>query len=123
MEVYREILPNSYLLILTSLTEPAHDAQLAYALRHAGRSGKHSIWVDCSQLQELSLSSLRVLLRYYQRLRRRHIPLVLCHLSEAARKCLNELPTALQPPVVPSLLDAEHYCRYTHPLLARPVAA
>ena len=123
MEVYREILPNSYLLMLISPTDSADDGQLACALRRAYRSGKHSIWVDCSQLQHLPVSFLPVLVRYYQRLRRRQIPLVLCHLGEAAQHCLNGLPTALRPPVVISLLDAEHYCRFTHPLLARHRAA
>ena len=123
MDVYRELLPDSYLLILTSSSETTDDAHLAYALRRACRSGKHSVWIDCSQLHNLPSSTLRVLLRYYQRLRRRQIPLVLCHLGEAARHGLNSLPTALRPPVVPSLLDAEHYCRYTYPLRAQSMAA
>ncbi|MFD2785049.1 STAS domain-containing protein [Hymenobacter rubripertinctus] len=123
MEVYREILPDSYLLMLTSPAEPADAIHLTQALRWASQSGKRSIWVDCSQLPALPPSSLRVLLRYYQRLRRRQIPLVLCHLNEAARHCLDALPSAQRPPMVASLLEAEHYCRFTHPLLARAVAA
>ena len=118
MEVYREILPNSYLLILADDRAPAAEAQLTAALRLASRSGKPSIWVDCSHLPHLPLSSLRVLLRYYRRLRARKVPLILCHLGDAAHQLLAKLPTATRPPVVPSLLDAERYCQHTHPLLA-----
>lgn len=119
MEVYREILPNSYLLILADDDAPTAEAQLSSALRLASRSGKPSIWVDCSHLHHLPLSSLRVLLRYYRRLRARQVPLVLCHLGEAAHQLLAKLPTASCPPVVPSLLDAERYCRHPHPLASR----
>ncbi|MDU0369664.1 STAS domain-containing protein [Hymenobacter endophyticus] len=122
MEVYREILPNSYLLILTNGQAPAAEAQLSYALRLASRSGKPSIWVDCSQLPALSFGALRVLARYYRRLRRRQVQLVLCHLGDAAHQLVAKLPTALCPPVVPSLLDAERYCQHTHPLAQRPIA-
>lgn len=118
MEVYREILPESYLLILADDNDPTGGAQLSYALRRACRSGKPSIWVDCSHLRNLSFSTLRVLVRYYQRLQERHIPLVLCHLGDSAGQLLSTLPASLCPPVVPSLLDAERYCR-TH----RPAAA
>lgn len=114
MEVYREILPESYLLILADDNEPAGSSQLSYALRRALRSGKPSIWIDCSHLHNLSFSTLRVLLRYYRRLQERHIPLVLCHLDGPVGQLLAKLPTALRPPVVPSLLDAERYCRTQH---------
>ncbi|MCA8832049.1 STAS domain-containing protein [Hymenobacter pini] len=122
MEVYREILPNSYLLILTDNNAPATVAQLSYALRRASRSGKPSIWVDCSQLHRLPFAALRVLARYYRRLRQRQIPLVLCHLGDDAHQLMAKLPTALCPPVVPSLLDAERYCQHPHALLRQQPA-
>ena len=118
MEVYREILPNSYLLILADDDAPTAEAQLSSALRLASRSGKPSIWVDCSHLHHLPLSSLRVLLRDYRRLRARQVPLILCHLGDAAHQLLAKLPTASCPPVVPSLLDAERYCQHPHRLVA-----
>ncbi|UOQ78727.1 STAS domain-containing protein [Hymenobacter sp. 5516J-16] len=117
MEVYREILPESYLLILTDDSQPTARAQLSYALRRAIRSGKPSIWIDCSHLRNLSFSTLRLLVRYYQRLRERQIPLVLCHLGDSAHQLLARLPTSSCPPVVPSLLDAERYCRSQHVLV------
>ncbi|GAB2772393.1 hypothetical protein HNQ93_000759 [Hymenobacter luteus] len=118
MEVYREILPESYLLILADDDEPTGGAELSYALRRACRSGKPSIWIDCSHLRNLSFATLRVLVRYYRRLQERRIPLVLCHLGDSAGQLLTRLPAALCPPVVPSLLDAEHYCRTQLPLSA-----
>ncbi|RSK37256.1 STAS domain-containing protein [Hymenobacter metallilatus] len=117
MEVYREILPNSYLLILTEDQITAAEVQLTEALRVASRSGKPSIWVDCSQLHTLSFAALRVLARTYRRLRRRQVQLVLCHLGNESRQLMAKLPTALCPPVVPSLLDAERYCQHPHPLI------
>ncbi|UYZ62674.1 STAS domain-containing protein [Hymenobacter weizhouensis] len=116
MEVYREILPNSYLLILSDSSTSAGstsatEVPLLHALHRASRSGKASIWIDCSHLQQLPLASLRVLLRFYRRLQQRRVSLVLCHLEGAARQQLAKLPGSLCPPVVPSLLDAESYCR------------
>ena len=110
MNIYQELLPESYLLILADAPDPADEARLADALRQAGRSGRPGIWVDCSQLPHLLPSALQVLLRYYRRLRRLHIPLVLCHLSERAGQQLAHLAPEQCPPVVPSLLDAERYC-------------
>ncbi|MBX0291440.1 STAS domain-containing protein [Hymenobacter sp. HSC-4F20] len=124
MEVYREILPESYLLILADDGDAAGGPQLSCALRRALRSGKPSIWIDCSHLHNLSFPTLRVLLRYYRRLQERHIPLVLCHLDGPVGHLLAKLPTALRPPVVPSLLDAERYCRIQLPAATpAPMAA
>ncbi len=114
MKIYQELLPESYLLILADDPDPTDVARLSYALRRASRSGRPSIWVDCSQLPQLPLASLRVLLRFYQRLRPRHIPLVLCHLDGQAHQRLARLPSDTRPPIMASLLDAEHYCRHLH---------
>jgi hypothetical protein len=121
MEVYREILPQSYLLILTD-SEPQDLAPLAYALRLASRSGKENIWVDCSHMPRMPFSVLRVLVRYYRRLRARNVALVLCHVGDAAHQQIAKLPTAQCPPVVPSLLDAEQYCKSPHRVLHRAAA-
>ena len=119
MDIYREILPESYLLILTPATEPADAAQLARALRRAYRSGKPGVWVDCSHLSHLPFALLRVLVRFHHRLRQQQVTLVLCHVDGEVRQALCKLPTEVCPPVVPSLLDAERYCRVAHwPLVA-----
>lgn len=121
MEVYREILPQSYLLILTD-SEPKDLTPLSYALRLASRSGKSNIWIDCSHVTKMPFSVLRVLVRYYRRLLARNVSLVLCHVSDAAHQQMAKLATADRPPVMPSLLDAEQYCNSPHRLLHRTAA-
>lgn len=111
MEIHREILPESYLLILAE--DPSHPEEygLARALQLAARSGKPSIWVDCSALRHLSGRALALLTSYYQRLRRRNTQLVLCHLADEAQDVVREADPANGPPIVPTLLDAELYCQ------------
>ncbi|UYZ58971.1 STAS domain-containing protein [Hymenobacter latericus] len=111
MEVYREILPESYLLILADdipTTVDDEDA-LDRALRRASRSGKSSVWVDCSHLHHLPPDTAELLGYYYQRLARHGMSLVLCHLNAEVRAEL-ELLSATPLPVVDTLLDAEKYC-------------
>lgn len=113
MEVYREILPDSYLLILTDnpAPHPAEVAALRQALRRAGASGKTNIWVDCSQLQHLPEQALRLLCDFYLRFQHQHVNLVLCHLDDDSQHTIQELPMPAQPPVVDTLLEAARYCR------------
>jgi hypothetical protein len=115
MEVYREILPQSYLLILTD-SEPEDLSPLAYALRLASRSGKSSIWIDCSHLPKMPFRVLRLLVRAYRRLRMRNVSMILCHMGDKDNHQMAKLPTSSCPPVVPSLLDAERYCQHQHPV-------
>ncbi|RYU80240.1 STAS domain-containing protein [Hymenobacter persicinus] len=110
LEVYHEILPDSYLLILAENAELPEEVALAKLLRQAARSGKSYIWIDCSHIHQLSQQALTLLLRYYQRLRRRHMPLVLCHLDEGLQQLFRKLPDTTRPPIVPTLLDADAYC-------------
>lgn len=80
MQVYREILPYSYLIILVETTPAASDAKLLRdALRRASRSGKQQVWLDCSGLSVLPLDMVAVLTRYAAWLRRHHTSLVVCH--------------------------------------------
>jgi hypothetical protein len=112
MEVYREILPESYLLILAddlpSGVEEDEDA-LDRALRRASRSGKSSVWVDCSHLHRLPPNAADLLAYYHGKLAKHGMSLVLCHLTAEVRIELEALHATL-PPVVPTLLDAEKYC-------------
>ncbi|AYA38512.1 STAS domain-containing protein [Hymenobacter oligotrophus] len=111
MEVYREILPESYLLILADDIPANVDDEdaLDRALRRASRSGKSSVWVDCSHLHHLPADAAELLGYYYQRLSRHGMSLVLCHLNADVRAELESL-TATPLPVVETLLDAEKYC-------------
>lgn len=111
MEVYREILPNSYLLILLSVRKQPILDDLKEALHQAGRSGKQSVWIDCSCLLHMSQQAANLLLHHYRLLRRRNVQLVLCHLSPHAEQAFHKLAPTGGPPVVSNLLDADRYCR------------
>ncbi|GAA4013487.1 hypothetical protein GCM10022408_28220 [Hymenobacter fastidiosus] len=110
LEVYHEILPESYLLILTENAELREEVSLAKALRRAAHSGKASVWIDCSHIHQLPQQAMTLLLKYYQQLRHRHMPLVLCHLDESLQQLFRQLPATVRPPIVATLLDADQYC-------------
>ncbi|GAB2969599.1 hypothetical protein GCM10027048_45600 [Hymenobacter coalescens] len=111
MEVYREILPESYLLILADDIPPSleHEDALDRALRRASRSGKSSVWLDCSHLHHLPPDAVELLAYYHQKLASHGMSLVLCHLTDTVRAELENLTTAPLP-IVSTLLDAERYC-------------
>ncbi|MCC2547307.1 STAS domain-containing protein [Hymenobacter sp. BT175] len=110
IEVYREILPESYLLILADDQQAEETSPLAKALKKASNSGKRNVWVDCSHLHHLSASTVELLLKYNQKLRRRHMKMVLCHLDDTAQADVRRVPAAAKLPVVPTLLDADRLC-------------
>lgn len=108
MQIYREVLPNSYLVILVESTPAATDTGLLRnALRRAVRSGKGQIWLDCSGLSMLPSDMLSLLTRYASRLRRRHTSLVVCHppATPAGTSLEQTSDSALL--VADTLLDAE----------------
>ncbi|TGE21980.1 hypothetical protein E5K00_17145 [Hymenobacter aquaticus] len=114
MEVYREILPESYLLILADdvlSPDEQEDDALDRALSRAARSGKSSVWVDCSHLHHLPSDAAELLSYYYHKLSKHGMSLILCHLSDFTRQELQALVPALNVPIVPTLLDAERYCQ------------
>ncbi|WP_160328167.1 STAS domain-containing protein [Solirubrum puertoriconensis] len=80
MDVYHEILPDRYVLLLTESPVSANGTAadtLARCLLQAWRSGKTSVWVDCSRLHHLPANARDLLLRYQKRLGRRSVKLVL----------------------------------------------
>lgn len=111
MNVYREILPDSYLLILSGSATSDDLPHLQQALNRAAASGKTSIWLDCSALANFPAAAIRLLSDYYLRFQSRRLALVLCHLTDAAAATLQLLPWAQRPPVVATLLEAATYCR------------
>lgn len=111
MNVYREILPDSYLLILSGSATSDDLLSLQQALNRAAASGKTSVWLDCSALASFPAAALRLLSDYYLRFQSRRLSLVLCHLTEAVAATLQLLPWAQRPPVVATLLEAATYCR------------
>ncbi|WP_022821825.1 STAS domain-containing protein [Hymenobacter norwichensis] len=113
MHVYREILPESYLLILTgSHFTDAHTLQRA--LHRAGGSGKANIWIDCSEMSHPTTAVVELLGQFCKQVRSRGIELILCHLEEECQHAVQQLPTAAQPLVLATLLDASLYCRNLH---------
>ncbi|SHL59596.1 hypothetical protein [Hymenobacter psychrotolerans] len=111
MDVYREILPDSYLLILADAAHAAGEKVLQRALQRACSSGKASVWVDCSQLPELPAEVLQLLGNYYELLQSKQVNLVLCHLADGLQGTVQALPGHQRPPVVATLLEAASYCR------------
>lgn len=113
MHVYREILPESYLVIPTGsyFTEAQ---MLQRALRRASGSGKANIWVDCSELHHPSAAIIELFGQFCVQMRRRGIQLILCHLEEDFQQAVQQLPAASQPLILATLLDASLYCRNVH---------
>jgi anti-anti-sigma regulatory factor len=122
LNIYREILPDSYLLILTGSGNPEGAGSLRQALSRAGASGKRSIWIDCGSLVAFSAATLQVLSEYYLGFQRKRLTLVLCHLTGPAAETLQLLPWAQRPPVVETLLEAAGYCRSQQPMRRPPAA-
>ena len=111
MNVYREILPDSYLLILSGPATPDDLPSLQQALNRAAASGKTNVWLDCSALVSLPTAIMGLLSDYHLRFQSRRLSLVLCHLTEAAAATLQLLPWAQRPATVATLLEAATYCR------------
>lgn len=111
LNVYREILPDSYLLILTTSSNAGGAEGLRHALWRAGTSGKPNVWIDCSSVSYFSLAALRILSDFHVRFLHRNLTLVLCHVPDKAAESLQQLPPAQRPPVVATLLEAATYCR------------
>jgi len=108
MQVYREILPNSYLLILVDTSSRLTDVSLLRdALRRAGRSGKDSVWIDCSGLPMLKPTLVAILTHYAEWLRRRHMELIVCHPPATLTGASLEETCAGELLVANTLLDAE----------------
>jgi hypothetical protein len=107
LNVYRDVLPDSYLLVLAPRLSEQPGNALARALHRASRSGKAAVWVDCSLLDELTPDEAELLLAYDYHLRRQQIRLVLCHVNETLSLELTLLAGgATAPCIVPTVLDA-----------------
>ena len=106
MDVYRETLPDRYLLIVCGAADgAAAERTLERALHRASRSGKPAVWVDCSLAAGLSERAAQLLLAYAHHLPGMGSGLVLCHVADALRQ---ELRThgAGTLPMAATLLDA-----------------
>ncbi|GAB3835408.1 hypothetical protein [Hymenobacter jeollabukensis] len=100
MDVYHEILPDRYVLLLADSASPAASSAadtLARCLLQAGRSGKTSVWIDCSRLHHLPAAARDLLLRYQKLLGRRSVRLVLGPTSLAVRQAFADVAPEARP--------------------------
>ena len=81
MIVYKELLPQAYLLVL-AYDPTTSDLALARQLACALRSGKPAVWVDCRLLTTFSATAIRLLHACHRSLQQRQAQLVLCRVPE-----------------------------------------
>lgn len=108
LDIHREVLPDSYLLILAPDAPGPDEPKLTRALYRASRSEKKAVWIDCSLLEDLSPDAIELLLAYAYHLRCQSRRLVLSHVPDHVRHHFLHLDIASQPLIVSSLLDATH---------------
>jgi anti-anti-sigma regulatory factor len=107
LDIYRELLPNGFLLILSpDIASQQGEVKLTRALHRASRSAKRAVLVDCSLVERLTEEAVDLLLAYAYMLRAQCRRLVLCHVPDAASHHFLNLDAASQPLLVSSLLDA-----------------
>jgi len=109
LDVYRETLPNGFLLILSpDIATQRGEVKLTRALHRASRSEKRAVLVDCSLVERLTEEAVDLLLAYAYMLRAQSRRLVLCHVPNAVTHHFLGIDPASQPLLVSSLLDAVH---------------
>lgn len=104
--VYHELLPQSYLLLLTPGAPKAPEYALDYSLRCASRSGKAAVWVDCELVEALSDEAVRILWDYHYRFQEQHVELVMVHASDEVKHELLNWQLGPSLCFVPTLFDA-----------------
>ncbi|WP_022822795.1 STAS domain-containing protein [Hymenobacter norwichensis] len=107
LDVFREVLPDGYLLILSpEIANPHGEVKLSRALHRATRSEKQAVMIDCSLVERLSDEAVELLLAYSFILRAQGRRLVLSHVPNPVRYHFLDLDPASQPLLVSSLLEA-----------------
>ncbi|TGD80781.1 hypothetical protein [Hymenobacter wooponensis] len=108
LDVYREVLPNGFLLILSPEASSSDEVKLSRALHRATRSDKQAILIDFSLVESISDEAIDLLLAYAFMLHAQDRRLILCHVPQPVQHHFIYLDAASQPLLVPSLLDAIH---------------
>ncbi|QJX48277.1 hypothetical protein HMJ29_15615 [Hymenobacter taeanensis] len=108
LDVYREVLPNGFLLILSPEASPTDEIKLSRALHRATRSDKQAILIDFGLVDHISEEAIELLLAYAYMLHSQERRLILCHVPQPVQHNFIFLDAASQPLLVPSLLDAIH---------------
>ena len=106
LNVFHELLPESYLIILAPGPDGDSEAALAYRLRRAVRSGKKEVWVDCSLVSTISEEVAGLIWAAHHALQEQFARLVLVHLSDQALQQLLARELGPRPRIVATLLDA-----------------
>jgi anti-anti-sigma regulatory factor len=107
LEVHRELLPNSFLLILSpDIGCDDNEVKLTRALHRASRSDKYAVLVDCSLVECLNEDAVDLLLAYSFMLHAQNRCLVMCHVPDPVRHHFLHLDEPSQPLLALSLLDA-----------------
>lgn len=104
--VFHELLPESYLLLLTPGKPTGPEFALDFSLKCACRSGKTVVWVDCELVPALSAEAARTLCDYHHKLQEEHKLLVVIHACDKVKQEL--LNWRLDPDLcfAPTLIDA-----------------
>ena len=104
--VYHEMLPESYLLLLTPGVPNAPEYALDFSLKCACRSGKAAVWVDCELVDAISTEAARTLWDYHRRLQQEHKQLVVVHASDEIKQGLLNWRLGFGICFAPTLIDA-----------------
>ncbi|WP_165699254.1 hypothetical protein [Hymenobacter jejuensis] len=88
MPVFHEILPETYLLIPTD-SDSDNGNELLQALRHARRSGKTSITLDCRYLAAISPTVISEITRLQSKWRKHHISLLIAQTTDKVRQAFS----------------------------------
>lgn len=104
--VLQELLPESYLLLLTPGPVMAPELALAQGLHSASRSGRAAVWIDCELVHDLSVEAVRMLWDYHFRLQEQNIQLVVVHASDVVKQELIDWQPEPSLCFVPTLFDA-----------------
>jgi len=108
LTIYRDKLPDSYLLIVASVNKPQDPTALDRALHRAGRSGKRNVWLDCSlwEARDVSSEACLLLRAYHDAFAALGINMVLAHAPEKLQHCLETNDAAPAPRLVEWLVES-----------------
>ena len=104
--VFQELLPESYLLLLTPGSAATPELALENGLRSACHSGKAFVWIDCELVQYLSPEAVRMLWDYHFRMQAQSVKLVVVHASDKVKQELLNWQVGSSLCFVPTLFDA-----------------
>jgi hypothetical protein len=108
LTVFRESLPESYLLVVASRPHAGDPHALERALHRAGRSGKPAVWLDCGLLapRDVTRETCLLLRAYHEAFARMGIRLTVAHAPADLQQGLSAPGDGEAPPLVDWLVGA-----------------